>query len=208
MPRRSAALVPDVVLSERQMEIIRQSQSCLDPARRIPPLPHSSETASQSSSTSQEFHLDTSAMMQLGQHFDLVMEHLRVQMSQLEKQIAQSTLAQCDEATLAMLDADEEIKRLEGCMTRMDELDNYFDEISSLHGIIKGNRQRITLLAQQLEKMPGTGSGDKRKGKPKDSKHGSSSVAKHSSCTAGDGASSGLNRGSLTANNGSASVSK
>ncbi|PHH50414.1 hypothetical protein CFIMG_004501RA [Ceratocystis fimbriata CBS 114723] len=188
MPRHSTVLEPDMVFSERQIDIIHQSQAYLESTQFSPSSPHSSRAASKgSSSQSQDLRLDTTSIMLLGQHFDAVMEHVKTQMGQLESQIAQSTLTQHNDATIAMVDADAEMGRLEGYMMRMDELETYFDEISSLRDIIKGNRQRIALLAQQLEETPEAesraGSTDKRKThkQGRSSKHGRTSPSSSSS---------------------------
>lgn len=147
----------ELMLSERQVEIIRQSQvyieSTLHPSSPSQPPSSSPRGASRASSQSL-LHLDTSSMTLLSQHFDRILAHVQTQMGQLELQIQNSTMAQYDNSMMDISDADAEIQRYQGYIARMDELDNYFDEIASLRDIIKGNRQRIALLNDQLSNMP------------------------------------------------------
>lgn len=100
--------------------------------------------------------IDSSSLAQLSRHFDQLLQNIQQQIESLSQQAEQVTIQTYDAAGNLIDNADAEIARYHSIMAQLDELELDFDKIAHIKEIVKGYRQRVENLENELNRSGGS----------------------------------------------------
>ena len=100
--------------------------------------------------------LDGSSLAALGRHFDRLMQQIQARLDYLSDQSQMVAQQQYDRAGNAIAIADSEIARFHDILRQIDELEVDFDRIRHIRDIVRGYRQRVEEMEQQMEHSSST----------------------------------------------------
>jgi hypothetical protein len=95
--------------------------------------------------------LDGHSLTQLSRHFDRLLQQIQARLDYLSEQSQMVAQQQYDRAGNAIAIADSEIARFHEILRQIDELEVDFDRIRHIRDIVRGYRQRVEEMEQQLE---------------------------------------------------------
>jgi len=95
--------------------------------------------------------LDGSSLAALGRHFDRLLQQIQARLEYLSEQSQMVAQQQYDRAGNAIAIADSEIARFHDILRQIDELEVDFDRIRHIRDIVRGYRQRVEEMEQQME---------------------------------------------------------
>ncbi|KAG4429919.1 hypothetical protein DL95DRAFT_378301 [Leptodontidium sp. 2 PMI_412] len=101
--------------------------------------------------------LDGTSLAALGRHFDRLMQQIQERLDYLSEQSQMVAQQQYDRAGNAIAIADSEIARFHEILRQIDELEVDFDRIRHIRDIVRGYRQRVEEMEQQLEQSGSSG---------------------------------------------------
>jgi len=96
--------------------------------------------------------LDSHSLAQLSRHFDRLLQQISARLEYLSEQSQMVAQQQYDRAGNAIQIADSEIARFHDILRQIDELEVDFDRIRHIRDIVRGYRQRIEEMDQELER--------------------------------------------------------
>jgi uncharacterized membrane protein YccC len=96
--------------------------------------------------------LDSHSLAQLSRHFDRLLQQISARLEYLSEQSQMVAQQQYDRAGNAIQIADSEIARFHDILRQIDELEVDFDRIRHIRDIVRGYRQRIEEMEEELER--------------------------------------------------------
>ena len=112
----------------------------------------SSSRAASLASSQGLLRLDPNSLAQLSRHFDRLLQQIQARLDYLSEQSQMVAQQQYDRAGNAIQIADSEIARFHDIIRQIDELEVDFDRIRHIRDIVRGYRQRIEEMEQELDR--------------------------------------------------------
>jgi hypothetical protein len=96
--------------------------------------------------------LDSQSLAQLSRHFDRLLQQIQTRLDYLSEQSQMVAQQQYDRAGNAIAMADSQIAHFHDILRQIDELEVDFDRIRHIRDIVRGYRQRVEEMEQELER--------------------------------------------------------
>jgi hypothetical protein len=153
----SSNTVPDTELdlTNEEIELLRHHQ-----VQAASTAGGSSSRAASRASSQGLLLLDGNSLAALGRHFDRLMQQIQARLDWLSEQSQTVAQQQYDRAGNAIEIADSEIARFQDILRQIDELELDFDRIRHIRDIVRGYRQRVEEMEQQMDQ---SGSGHRHR---------------------------------------------